>query len=484
MKSKILITMLFFCYFFSNTKAQQQGDLFTQAEKYHFGVGVQKDEKKAFLFYLQAALAGNNKAMNRVAIFYNEGIGTVPNKAFATEWFIKAGEAGNAKGFYNLANLYRNAKGNEQDFTKAYQYYTKAATMHDPQSIYSKGYMLFKGFGCAQNYTEAVQCFKQTATAQQPNSMYFLGLCFRNGFGIAANKDSAAYWLQKAVLQGDGMAFQELKTAKPENDNTALTTFANALKQKTVKPQNSNTNKLEKITNFIDANIIEGKYKGYIIKYDWSNQFAISVIPLDVKLLYNNSTLSGTWYEENNNSIFFEAALTTNKMIFKNTKYKRKGHYNPTIELPYSFQNASIQWQKINDSITLSGTIQMFSTQTNEPQNPQYIYLTKYESTNNLNQIELLNDDGTPMKSISGLLVYPNPFNNILKIDFENKETQNVNIRLFTANGKMVYSNDLGMLQQGTYSIKVQPTKTLAAGAYIVKMQFGDKTKSVQIIKQ
>ncbi|MEQ1554709.1 MAG: T9SS type A sorting domain-containing protein [Ferruginibacter sp.] len=484
MKLKTLITMFAFCCFFSNTKAQQQNDLFTQAEKYQFGIGVAKDPQKAFLLYLQSALGGNNKAMNRIAIFYNEGIGTVANTALAKEWFLKAGEAGNAKGFYNLANLYRNAKGSEQDFKKAYIYYTKAAAMNDPQSIYSKGYMLFKGFGCTQNYAVAMQCFKQTATPLQANSMYFLGLCYRNGFGIEANKDSATYWLQKALQQGNGMAFQELRTANPENSNADLTTFANTLKEKTIKTNTTTANKVEKITTFIDANIIEGKYKGYIIKYDWSNRYAISIIPLDVKLLYNNGTLSGTWYEENNNSIFFDATLTTNKIIFKNTKYKRTGHYNPTIELPYSFQNAAIQWQKINDSLTLSGTIQMFSEQTNEPQNPQYIYLTKYESTNNHNQIELLNDDGTPMKTISGLMVYPNPFTNIIKIDFENKAAQNVSISLFTTEGKLVYNNNLGMLQQGAYSITVQPTQTLAAGAYIVKMQFDNKTKSVQIIKQ
>jgi uncharacterized protein len=486
MKLKQIITLFLFCFLAIITKAQQptQNDLFSQATKYYYGVGVIKDEKRAFFLYLQSALAGYNQAMNRVAIFYREGIGTTANKQLAIQWFTKSGEAGYANGFYNLANLYKDAKGSEQDFTKAYLYFTKGANMNDPQSIYAKGYMLFKGLGCTQNYTEAVEYFKQASINQLPVSMYFLGLCFRNGYGITANKDSAAYWLQKAQLKGERMAIQELKSIEPENNNPQLTTFANELKQKTLKSKKGSVNKVEKITNSIEANVIEGKYRGYIIKYDWSNQYAISSTALDIEINYNNNILSGSWQEDKNTSIPFQAVLSNNNLLFMNTTYTQKAHYHPKLALPFSFQNAKVQWQKINDSITLSGTIQMFSDKTNEPQKPQYIYLTKYESTSNVDRIQLYNDDGSIMRTISNLAVYPNPFTNIVKVDFENKETQNVKINLVTIDGKTVYDNDLGILNQGTYSIEVLPSQTLLAGVYIVKMQFNKKTISVKIVKQ
>jgi uncharacterized protein len=349
--------------------------------------------------------------------------------------------------------------------------------MNEPQSIYAKGYLLYKGFGCKQNYIEAVQCFRKGAFHHLANSMYFLGLCFRNGYGINKNKDSAMYWLQKSFMNGEKMAIQELKTNEPENNNPKLTEFANDLKLKTLKSKNGTINKVEKINNSIEANIIEGNYRGYIIKYDWSN-------PLQIELNYQSNSLVGTWLEENNESTPFYAKLTSNTMLFNNTSYKTKSHYNPTVALKYNFQNANIQWQNINDSMTLSGTIQMFNENINEPNNNQFIYLTKYKNTLNTNLIEVFNDDGTVMKTISNLTVSPNPFNKIIKVEFKNNETQNVSISLHSINGNQVYNNNLGVLSQGFYSIDLLPNQMLTPGIYILKVVFNNKAKFIKIIKQ
>ena len=480
-----LISLLFMCYFVNFAYAQQhiEGSLLTQAEKYLNGTGVPKDEKKAFSLYLQAALNGNITAMNRVAVLYNEGIGTTANKASAMQWFLKSGERGYAKGFYNLAKMYKDGKGKEQSFEKAIMYFTKAADMNDPESMHAKGYMLYKGLGCRQSYTGAVQCFRQAAGNGLANSMYFLGLCFRNGYGINANKDSAAYWLQKAAHKGEAMAYQELIAVDPENNDAQLTSFAAGLKQKTIKTDGHAANRVEKINNSIEAGVIEGKYTGYIIKYDWSNQHALTVTPLHLELNYKDNVLSGYWQEAEQSAIPMQASLTATKMVFSNTSYKRTGHYNPTIALPYSFRDANVQWQKINDSITLSGTIQMFSNDANEPQKPQYIYLTKYESTTNRSAIQLVNDDGTPLKAISRLSVYPNPFSTNINLEFENKVAQKVSVILLTSTGKEVYNNDLGTLETGSYKINIVPEQYLPTGLYFVRLKFNNNIKSVKIVK-
>jgi hypothetical protein len=459
-------------------------DLITQANNYFHGVnGVAKDISKAFTLYLQAAQSGNAEAMNKVGLFYKEGIVVPANKEQAMYWLTRSAENGFAKAYFNLGTIYKDNKGAGQDFTKAFYYYSKGAVANDLQSIYSKGYLLYKGFGCTQEYMQAVECFKQGASKQKANCMYYLGLCYRNGYGITKNTDSAKYWLEKAWFGGERMALQELRSSEPENNNGNLTAYAATLKSKTMVTKKASVNQVSLINNTIEAYKIEGSYKGFIIKYDWSNQHAISKTSLEVELKYDDNLLTGTWVEGDNTTTPFEAILTTNNLIFKNTSYQKTGHYNPTIPLIYNFSNAKLQWQTIDNSMVLSGTIQMINQYANEPHKPQYIYLTKYKDGNNTKEIKLLNDDGTEIKSVSNVSVYPNPFSSIVNVEFNNKETQRVIISLVAADEKVMYYNDLGSLQIGKYAIAIQPNQLMAAGIYIVKMQFGTKVKNVKIVK-
>lgn len=485
---KRYFVLLVLVIFTITVKAQQQTqsgtpDLLTQANNYFHGVnGASKDVQKAFAIYLQAAKSGTAKAMNKVGVFYNEGIGVPVNKQQAIYWLNKAGEHGFTTGYYNLATIYKDYTGTEQDFAKAFYYYSKGAAANDVQCMYGKGYLLYKGFGCTQDYKKAIECFRQGATKQQANSMYYLGLCYRNGYGIAANTDSAKYWLLKAWRGGERMALQELRSQEPENNKGNLTNYVNDLKSKTIVKK-AGVNQVSLINNTIAAYKIEGRYKGHIIKYDWSNQYAVSKSSLDVELEYKDNVLTGTWIEDDKTTALFEATLTSNNLIFKNTSYKKTGHYNPTTPLTYNFSNAKLQWQSIDNSMVLSGTIQMTNQYANEPHKPQYIYLTKYKDGNSNQEIKLLNDDGTEMKSVSNISVYPNPFSSVVNVEFTNKETQRVIISLVAADEKVIYHNDLGILQSGKYAISIQPAQLMAAGIYIVKMQFGTKIKNVKVVK-
>jgi uncharacterized protein len=483
-KKKIITT--FFCLCTIIMQAQQQNatiSLNIEANKYLFGLGVEKDEQKAFALYLQSATNGDVQAMNKVGVFYKEAIGTVANKTKAIYWLNKACDNGFAKAYYNLGSIYKDAEGVEQDFSKAFEYFSKGTTAKDPLSIYAKGYLLYKGFGCVQNYQQAAQHFLQAANAGKSTAMYYLGLSYRNGYGVVKNTDTAKLWLQKALAKGEIMAMQELGSTQPENNNQQLTAFAESLKNKISKTPKTEVNQVVKIESSIGANIIEGKYRGYILKYDWSNKYVIAKSLLNIELNYNNGELTGKWID-NDSTLPFKAMLTSNDILFKNTSYERTSHYNPNTPIQYSFQNAKLQWQTIDDSLTLNGTIQMWNNYTNEPHNVQYIYLTKYQGSNNPQQIRLINDDGTQMKSITNLTVHPNPFNNVVNVEFENKETQKVQISLLNVDGKILYANDLGILKRGAYSIAIKPNQNIVSGVYIIKMQYNTQIKTIKLVKQ
>lgn len=441
------------------------------------------NENNIFSQNLQLAQSGNIEAMNKVGILYKEGIGTKANKKEAIFWLNKAAERGLAKANYNLGIIYKDGIEEEQDFNKAFDYFNKGALANDSKSIYAKGYLLYKGFGCIQNYEEAMKCFSRGANEGKAISMYYLGLSYRNGYGITKNIESAKYWLNQASLRGEGMAFQELNTNTPENSNPSTTAFGNNLISKTTKNITKTTNTVIKIENAIEANVIEGKYKGVILKYDWSKKYFLTKTVLEIELNYVDGFLNGTWVEQEKLNTSFKALLTQNNLKFENTEYKKLGHYNPKTAISYSFKNAKLQWQTIEDSLVLSGTIQMWDNYSNEPQNVQYIYLTKYKSTQSKQKIKLLNDDGTEMKNISKLTVYPNPFERVVNIEFENKALQKIEISILNADGKTVYKKDLGLLQQGAYSFAAEPNDNLSAGVYVLKFQSGTNTKTIKLVK-
>lgn len=450
-----------------------------EAKQYLTGTGKVKDETKAFGLFMQCAQQGSANAMNALGILYKEGIGTKPNRKTAIEWFTKSGNAGYAQGWYNLGLVYKDAEGSNQNFTEAYNSFTKAAALADEQSIYALGYMHYKGLGCTQDYEKAATLFKSGAALNKPNSMYFLGLCFRNGYGVATNADSAKYWLTKAAEKGYKMALNELRSNTAENSNSKAKALAQQIKEAQT-PNANNLNKYTKVEHNINASAIEGTYKGYIIKYDWSGQNAINSSNLTLELIYKNDSLTGSWVEDNAAPVSFKAVLTPNAMVFKNTQYTRTDHYSPNKPIAYNFKDAKLQWNKQGDTVYLAGNIQMFSPDRKEPQKPQYIVLTRSKnSSNNTANIQLIDDN---LLVQNNLKAYPNPFTNYITIDFELKEKCEVETQILTLTGKMVYSNKAGILGIGNYTLPIKPQQ-LAAGSYIVKLLYGKQVKMAKVVK-
>lgn len=61
---------------------------------YYDGLGVEKDEKKAFYWTKRSAEHGDRDGQFNLAWFYEEGIGTRRDEALANQWYKKAAEQG------------------------------------------------------------------------------------------------------------------------------------------------------------------------------------------------------------------------------------------------------------------------------------------------------------------------------------------------------------------------------------------------------
>lgn len=65
------------------------------------------EKEKAAVLFLQAANAGDNNAMSRIALMYSEGEGVEKSIEKSIEWDLKAIQKGNTSSMLNIAITYR-----------------------------------------------------------------------------------------------------------------------------------------------------------------------------------------------------------------------------------------------------------------------------------------------------------------------------------------------------------------------------------------
>ncbi|MDB5274029.1 MAG: domain containing protein [Chitinophagaceae bacterium] len=95
-----------------------------------------------------------------------------------------------------------------------------------------------------------------------------------------------------------------------------------------------------------------------------------------------------------------------------------------------------------------------------------------------------LSSDGIEASSVTvEASAYPNPFENKTSIKFELEKEGNVTVSLFNAQGVKVSDIFNGYLSSGLQSLDYLNTQGIADGAYICRIQSGDKIISINVMK-
>ena len=118
-----LIGILLALICFIITAHQTPEQIYTEAREHY----EEKNYKKAFDLYLEAAANGYVPAQSQLGYMYNMGEGVPQDKTKAIEWYTKAAEQGDAIAQNNLAYMYYIGQGVSQNKTKAFELFTKAA---------------------------------------------------------------------------------------------------------------------------------------------------------------------------------------------------------------------------------------------------------------------------------------------------------------------------------------------------------------------
>jgi TPR repeat protein len=118
----------------------------------------------AYKEFREAAENGHLDSQFNLALMYENGIGIDKDEKEAIIWYRKAAEQGSAFAQYNLAVLYENGRGTAVDFAQANQWYRKASVQRDPLAIGNLGMLYVRGQGVKVNTVAGVALLLLSAT--------------------------------------------------------------------------------------------------------------------------------------------------------------------------------------------------------------------------------------------------------------------------------------------------------------------------------
>ena len=139
---------------------------------YHLGVGVPKDEPKAYDLWIDAAEKGHPDGFR---------------------YCQAAAEAGYARGQEALGFFYQQGLGIPADINEAVRSYHQAAAQGYAPAQCRLGILCSEGeHGIEKEPEAAVQWFQRAAAQNDPVAKHWLAYCLANGDGIEQNKEEAA----------------------------------------------------------------------------------------------------------------------------------------------------------------------------------------------------------------------------------------------------------------------------------------------------
>ena len=196
-------------YFEGGSKDKNPSAIYGLGVLYEKGVAVNKDEKKAFELFTQAANAGSPDALCRIAESFLTGNETLQNFAGgspAKSYLVKAANLGHAKASFMLGINCLTQGPNRHDAEK---YFRIAHDQGYPGAAFQLGLMNLQGSATGANVIDAIKFLKQAAFAGDLDACCQLGELCLVDIGtplISQNFLNAKSWFAAAASQGHAKA--------------------------------------------------------------------------------------------------------------------------------------------------------------------------------------------------------------------------------------------------------------------------------------
>lgn len=182
--------------------AARKGDKEAQlklAEIYKEGLlGVKKNAKESFSWYLILAESGDTSVAFNVAYSYAEGIGIENDYEEAVKWYKVAIENGSVAAMNNLAICYENGYGVDKNLEIAFSLYHKAACSGSLVAANNLSNCYQYGTGTQVNRHEALIWKEKAANGNNTKVLATLAEWYFKGYGTERNHEKALYWLVRS----------------------------------------------------------------------------------------------------------------------------------------------------------------------------------------------------------------------------------------------------------------------------------------------
>ncbi|PKK60208.1 HCP-like protein [Rhizophagus irregularis] len=199
-------------WFYWNRKAAINGNADAQFKlaEYYTANSSNKNEDKAFKWYMQLANKKKLKAIYIIAKCFRDGIGTDKNLKEATslqpiEWYSKSSEGGNIKAMFELGVCYEHGYYEViKDEKKAFKFYLKSAEGGYKWALYRVGNCYH--FGECSTFIDEYKAFEFYLKAAEKGHVYSQFLVARwyyDGKYIPKNEEKGFYWNRKAAINGN-----------------------------------------------------------------------------------------------------------------------------------------------------------------------------------------------------------------------------------------------------------------------------------------
>jgi hypothetical protein len=222
-----------------------------------------------------------------------------------------------------------------------------------------------------------------------------------------------------------------------------------------------------------------------VITFDENNELPLGVLGLCYS--YYSGCTEDDWYIEEQDMLFRKSdkwhfgdqTIPTNKIDFQSVVLHELGHAH---QLAHVIKNTDLMHYSISNGE------QKRSIENVNLEAAQWLMNKSLESDicdkkrMQLLDSELCNDENF---GFFNTVIYPNPFNDFLNIDFYLTKNDRLKIDLCDLNGKLIVQYENGNAQKGFLPVVFNvPNHTISAGVYILKMEIGAEKMVKKVVKQ
>ncbi len=170
-----------------------------------------KDYAAALSLYRAAANAGQERAIRRVGVFYDNGYVVMQDYPEAMRWYRRAADAGDPVAMRNIGSLYLAGQGVPQSYSQALLWFRKAAALGLPSAMHNIGILYDDGGpDIPRDYAEAMRWYLKAVDAGNSLAASNIGAMYTNEEGVAKDQHVAVCWYLKAADQDEPNAIYNI----------------------------------------------------------------------------------------------------------------------------------------------------------------------------------------------------------------------------------------------------------------------------------